>query len=71
MKIDHHAILPCPQTAKAFKGTLKTANEKGGVVLLENNKPAYIVLPFDKASAELDMADVLKRLCRLIAETDF
>lgn len=70
MKIDHHAILPCPHTATDFKNALKTANEKGGVVLLEHNKPAYIVLPFDKAPAALDVADAVKQLCQLIAEAD-
>jgi len=48
MNIDTKFLIPMAEANKNFSKVLRIVDESGMAVILENNKPRYVVLSFDE-----------------------
>ena len=55
MKIDTSNIFSISEANQNFSKVAKAVDERGNVVILKNNKPKYVIVPFE--SFESDLTD--------------
>ena len=53
MKIDTNNIFSISEANQNFSKIAKVVDKNGNVVILKNNKPKYIIKPFDSAEREI------------------
>ena len=54
MKIDTNNIFSISEANQNFSKIAKAVDKNGSVVILKNNKPKYIIQPFDSIEQELN-----------------
>lgn len=54
MKIDTNNIFSISEANQNFSKIAKAVDKSGSVVILKNNKPKYIIQPFDSIEQELN-----------------
>lgn len=53
MKIDTNNIFSISEANQNFSKIAKAVDKNGNVVILKNNKPKYVIKPFDSAEREI------------------
>ena len=60
MKIDTNNIFSISEANQNFSKIAKAVDKNGNVVILKNNKPKYVIKPFDNIEREITDVDRLK-----------
>lgn len=66
MKIDTKQIFAISDANQNFSRVVKTVDEKGEVVILKNNKPKYVIKPFNENEFTLTDAEKIEIIARRI-----
>ena len=66
MKIDTKQIFSISDANQNFSRVVKTVDDKGEVVILKNNKPKYVITPFNENALTLTDAEKIEIIARRI-----
>lgn len=62
MKIDTKTMISITEANQNFSKVARLVDEKGSAVILKNNAPKYIMVPYEKVEEEYISEDELKKI---------
>jgi len=65
MKISTNNLIPITEANQNFSRVAKRVDQDGSAIIMKNNKPRYLLVPFqqaEKANDEDDVFEITKRL---------